>query len=79
MAWVATSLADVDTTVTIRVCSMFILTPPPFSTEEIVGITPAVRSDSPEFPGFDRPQSPPNTTNLAEECAEDNEQQVLAK
>ena len=47
--------------------------------DEIVGITPAVRSDSPEFPGFDRPLSPHNMTSLADECAEDNEQQVVAK
>ena len=61
-------------------CFMFILTLSSFLTaDEIVGITPAVRSDSPEFPGFDRPLSPHNMTSLADECAEDNEQQVITK
>ena len=53
-----------------------ILTHLSFPAEEIIGITPAVRSDSPEFPGIDRPPSPHNLTSLADECAEDNEQQV---
>ena len=55
---------------------MFILTPLPSLTEEIVVVTPAVRSDSPEFPSFDRAGSPHNMTSLADECAEGNEQQV---